>query len=224
MEINNEGIKIVFIGESGVGKTSIIKRFIDNSFEANMEPSFGGSFLAKSLLFNDGEKLRFDIWDTAGQERYRSLTQMFYQDAKIAILVYDITRYNSYDELTKFWFKKVKENTRSDTILVLVANKSDLVEQEEVNEDDAKKFAKEKNINFFSVSAKNDYGIKEMFTQIAKTYTGRDDFRFIGKGEELNIQEGIKDSNNSEKKIIGKSRSVKLKASNDNNNIKQKCC
>ena len=92
---------------------------------------------------------------------------------------------------------------------------------EEVNEDDAKKFAKEKNIDFFSVSAKNDYGIKELFTQIGKKFAGRDDLKFCKK-EELNIQG--EDTNNSEKKIIGKSRSVKLKASNVNNNIKQKCC
>ena len=149
MEINNEGIKIVLIGESGVGKTSIIKRYIDNKFEANIEPSLGGSFFAKDLIVNDGEKLTFEIWDTAGQERYRSLAQIFYKNAKVAILVYDITRQNSYNELTKFWYNKVKENTNSAIILFLAANKSDLAELEEVKEDDAKKFAKEKNIDFF---------------------------------------------------------------------------
>ena len=219
MEINNEGIKIVLIGESGVGKTSIIERFIENKFEENIDPSLGGSFFEKVLLFNDGEKLTFDIWDTAGQERYRALTQIFYKNAKVAILVYDITRQNSYNELTKFWFNKVKENSNSDIILVLAANKLDLAELEEVNEDDAKKFAKEKNIDFFSVSAKNDYGIEKLFTEIAKKITGRDDFKFCKK-EELNIQG--KDSNNSEKKIIGKSSSVKLKAFK--NNKKKKCC
>ena len=226
MEIDNEGIKIVLVGESGVGKTSIIKRFIENIFEYNTQPSLGGSFFTKSLIFNDGEKLTFNIWDTAGQEKFRALTQIFYKDAKFAILVYDITQQNSYDELIKFWFNKVKENTASNIILVLAANKSDLAEQEEVNEDDAKKFAEEKNIEFFSVSAKKDYGIRELFTYIAKKQTGRDDFRFIDNQEELNIQGNIKDSNNSGKKNIGKSKSVKLKATNDNNNNnnKNKCC
>ena len=219
MEINNEGIKIVLIGESGVGKTSIIKRYIDNIFEENIEPSLGGSFFAKDLIVNDGEKLTFDIWDTAGQERYRSLTQIFYKNAKVAILVYDITRQNSFNELIKFWYNKVKENTSSDIILVLVANKSDLAELEEVNEEDAKKFAKERNIDFFSVSAKKDYGIKELFTHIGKKFAGRNDCKF-SKKEELNIQG--EDSNNSEKKIIGKSKSVKLKAFK--NNKKKNCC
>ena len=224
----NEGIKIVLVGESGVGKTSIIKRFVENNFEYNMQPSFGGSFFAKNLVFDDGEKLTLNIWDTAGQEHYRSLTQMFYKDAKVAILVYDITQYNKYDELTKYWYNKVKENSASDIILVLAANKSDLAEQEEVNEENAKKFAEDNNIDFFSVSAKKNYGIKDLFTQIVKKLTGRGDFRFIDNQEELNMQGEIKNANNSNKKNIGKSMSVKLKLPTDNNinndNKKKKCC
>ena len=225
--MDNEGIKIVLVGESGVGKTSIIKRFVENNFEYNMQPSIGGSFFTKNLIFEDGEKLTINIWDTAGQENFRSLTQIFYKEAKVGILVYDITQYNSYDELIKYWYNNIKENSSSDIILVLAANKSDLAEQEEVNEKIAKKFAEDNNIDFFSVSAKKNYGIKDLFTQIVKKHTGRGDFRFIDNQEELNMQGEINNSNNSNKKNIGKSMSVKLKPPTDNNinnDNKKKCC
>ena len=91
-----EAFKIVLIGESGVGKTSIISQFIHKIFQDDIQPSMGGTFTSKSLLFDDGKVLRLDIWDTAGQEKYRALTQMFYKDANAAVLVYDITRKDSF--------------------------------------------------------------------------------------------------------------------------------
>ena len=219
MEINDEELKIILIGESGVGKTSIISRFAHNKFEENIQSTIGGTFSTKILLFNDGKKLIFNIWDTAGQEKYRSLTKMFYNEAKVAVLVYDITNQDSFDKLKEFWINDLKENITSDIILFLVGNKIDLVEEEEVNIEYVKKFAEKLNIDYFSVSAKKNDGIKEFFTQIAKKHTGRTDFKYINSLEELKIQ---KDSNNSGKNFIGKSNSVKLKA--NINNQKKKCC
>jgi len=218
MEYDEDGIKIVLIGESGVGKTSIISRFIDNEFDSSSQPSLTGSFFRKNLIFKDGEKLTFNIWDTAGQEKYRAITKMFYKNAKVAILVYDISQQHTYDELTKYWLNSVKENTNSGIVLVLVANKSDLAEQEEVNENDARKFAEENKIGFFSVSAKKNFRIEELFTHIAEKITGRNDFRFLGQLEDINEPQ-----KEEEKKTIGKSTSVKLKASNINKK-KKKCC
>ena len=190
MEIDNEGIKIVLVGESGVGKTSIIKRFIENNFEYNTQPSLGGSFFTKSLIFNDGEKLTFNIWDTAGQEKFRALTQIFYKDAKFAILVYDITQQNSYDELIKFWFNKVKENTASNIILVLAANKSDLAEQEEVNETKAREFAQSIGAIFALTSAQNNSGINELFRDVGNKYLDPNFQQKLEEEKEEKNQEG----------------------------------
>ena len=219
METYDDELKIVLIGESAVGKTSIINRFVQNTFEENIQSTIGGTFSSKILLFNDGKKLIFNLWDTAGQERFKSLAKLFYKGANVAILVYDITNQNSFDKLKKFWINDVKENTTSDIILILAGNKVDLIEKEEVDEKDAKKFAEEMNIDCFRVSAKKDFGIEKLFTQIAKKYTGRIDFKFTSFLEEINKR---KDSNNSEKKIIAKSNSVKLKKFS--NKKKKKCC
>ena len=218
-----EAFKIVLIGESGVGKTSIISQFIHKIFQDDIQPSMGGTFTSKSLLFEDGKVLRLDIWDTAGQEKYRALTQMFYKDANAAVLVYDITRNDSFEELTKYWIDKIKENSSSNIILFLAANKSDLVEKEEVNEEEARKYAKEINADFCSISAKNSIGIDDLFIQIVKKYTGRTDFKFVDSQEELEMLRERKDSNNSKNK--SKSNSMKLsKEKTFCENKKKKCC
>ena len=223
MDIDNEdGLKIVVVGESGVGKTSIVSRFVFNTFDEEVHTSLASYYSSKILKFSDGNILKFNLWDTAGQEKFRSITQLFYKDAKVAILVYDITRQNSYDELIDYWFNKVKENTSPDAIIVLAANKSDLIEKEEVNENNARKFAEEMKIDFFSISAKDNLRIEDLFIQIAKRYTGTEDFRFLDLEEESKMKEDKNKVNNSGKKKIDKSSSVKLKASNKNK--KKKCC
>ena len=102
--------KVVLLGESGVGKTCIISRYISGSFDDKSESTNGASYASK---VNDypklGKSLRLDIWDTAGQERYRSLTKFFYKDAAIAILVYDITRKDSFDELKDYWYSQISQ-------------------------------------------------------------------------------------------------------------------
>ena len=97
----------------------------------------------------------------------------------MVILVYDITSYNSFDKLRKYWINDIKENTTSDIFIFLVGNKIDLFENEEIDEKEAKTFAEEMNIDYFRTSAKKDFGIEELFTQIAKKYAGRIDFKFI---------------------------------------------
>jgi len=209
-----EELKIVLIGESGAGKTSIITRFTKNRFEENIQSTIGSTYSSKLLVFNDGKKLLFNVWDTAGQERFRSLAKIFYKGANVAILVYDISNYSSFDKIKHYWFDNIKQNSSPDIILFLVGNKIDLIEKEEVDEKDAKKFAEEMNIDFFKTSAKNDFGIEELFSQIAKKYTGRNDFKFTDPIKQI-------DTINLKKKSIGKSNSMKLKAIR---NKKKKCC
>jgi small GTP-binding protein len=113
---DNEGedaktIKVVILGESGVGKTSIISRFINDTFDEELVTTTGASYVSKSMKFSDkNQVLNFEIWDTAGQEKYRSLTQIFYKDASIAILVYDITNKDTFDELQNYWYEQIKDS------------------------------------------------------------------------------------------------------------------
>ena len=104
--------KVVLLGESGVGKTCIIARFINNTFEENLISTTGASYAGKTMTFDeyDGKSIRFEIWDTAGQEKYRSLTKIFYKDATAAILVYDITRKESFEEIQKYWYNQIKDH------------------------------------------------------------------------------------------------------------------
>ena len=98
--------KVVLLGESGVGKTCIIARFINNTFEENLISTTGASYAGKTMTFDDygGKSIKFEIWDTAGQEKYRSLTKIFYKDAKIIIFVYDITTEYSFNALKEYWY------------------------------------------------------------------------------------------------------------------------
>ena len=106
--------KVVLIGESGVGKTSIIARYIQNQFSTVLMSTTGASFATKTVYLEDKKQsIKFEIWDTAGQERYRALAKVFYKNASICILVYDITRKNSFEELKKYWFAEIKQNAPS---------------------------------------------------------------------------------------------------------------
>ena len=103
--------KVVLLGESCVGKTCIIARFINNTFEENLISTTGASYAGKTMTFDEyeGKSIKFEIWDTAGQEKYRSLTKIFYKDAGAAILVYDITRKESFEEIQKYWINQIKD-------------------------------------------------------------------------------------------------------------------
>ena len=103
--------KVVLIGESGVGKTSIISRYISNTFSSVLMATPGANFTTKTVFLNDfNQSIKYEIWDTAGQEKYRSLAKVFYKNAAVCILVYDITRRASFDELKKYWITELKAN------------------------------------------------------------------------------------------------------------------
>ena len=107
--------KVVLIGESGVGKTSIISRYTSNIFKSHLMATPGANFVTKNVIMEDEHKsIKFEIWDTAGQERFRSLAKVFYKNASVCVLVYDITRRSSFEELKKYWIKEIKENAPDD--------------------------------------------------------------------------------------------------------------
>ena len=161
--------KIVLLGESGVGKTCIISRYINQVFEGNTISTNGASYAAKTLHFDDYDKsLKVEIWDTAGQEQYRSLTKIFYKDATAAILVYDITRKKSFDEIKNYWYKQLLDCAPSDIVVGLAGNKADLFDREQVSEEEAKEFAKEIKAIFRPTSAMTAIGIDELFSAVGK--------------------------------------------------------
>ena len=147
-------IKMILLGGTGVGKTSIIGRYVNDSFSDDEESSSTMSYVQKKLKV-DNQKINLSIWDTVGQEKYRSLTKLFFIDTKIVILVYAIDKKESFDGLD-FWLNLYKESIGDEAILGVVGNKSDLFMDQQVDEDEARKFA-EDNKGFFSlISAKEN--------------------------------------------------------------------
>ena len=104
-----QSYKVVLVGESGIGKTSIINYFIYETYDDSVNSSTSVGFVSKEMNFNE-RNIKFDIWDTAGQEKYRSLTKIFYTNSNVAILVYDITNRKSFEEIKNYWYKQIQQN------------------------------------------------------------------------------------------------------------------
>ena len=163
-----ETVKVVLLGEAGVGKTCIISQFISGVFDPDTISSLSAQFISKTIEFKDINKtIKFDIWDTAGQEKYRALAKIFYKDAKAIVLVYDITSQKSFDEIKNYWYEQVKQIGGENVVIALVANKSDLYEEKQVDNKVGQDFAQSIGAIFASTSAKNASGINSLFENIA---------------------------------------------------------
>jgi small GTP-binding protein len=147
-------IKAVLLGNSGVGKTNLINTCVGMNFEENTNTSTSGSFVQKNITI-DNKNYIINLWDTAGQERYKSITKIFLKKSELVIFVYDITDLNSFKDLPE-WITLAKEMIDNDYICAIVGNKSDLYMREQVNEEEAKKFAESKGWQFQLVSAKKN--------------------------------------------------------------------
>ena len=186
-DINYHTVKVVLIGKSGVGKTSIISRFTNDKFDPDTLSSLGASFVSKEIFFPDiNNTIKFDIWDTAGQEKYRSLAKIFYKDAVIIILVYDITKADSLAEIKDFWVEEIKENSNKNVILALAANKDDLYNEATVNEKEGQEYADTIGAIFKRTSALSNVGIDDLFQLIGKKYLNPS---FDYKAEEQKLKE-----------------------------------
>ena len=161
---SDENYKLVLLGESNVGKTSIVSVFIKGVFLPDVKSTDGASYMSKKITLPDNNTINLDLWDTSGQKKYRSLTKFFYKDAKGVILVYDSTNEESFEELKEFWYQEVKDLNLA---LAVVANKSDL-DEIEVKDEDGEKFAESIGAIFASVSAKDNIGITSLFERIAQ--------------------------------------------------------
>ena len=143
-----EGIKVILLGDSGVGKTNLINIANGGSFNENQAVSSASSFCIKKLNVN-GKEYNIKLWDTVGQEKLRTLTKLFYSDSKIVIFVYDITRKVTFEEIKNYWVKDIEEKLGKDIIKGVVANKMDLFLKEEVSREKGEEYAKSINALFF---------------------------------------------------------------------------
>ena len=206
--------KVVLIGKSGVGKTSIISRYITDTFKDSLMTTPGANFITKKVDFPQYKKsIKFEIWDTAGQERYRSLAKVFYNNAAACLLVFDITNKDSFDDIKNYWIPEIKENGQKDIILALAGNKSDNYLKEQVSDNEGKALAKEINAIYMRTSAKLNSSIDEIFNSIGN--------KFLNPEMEIT-------SNLTREEMIQKSEKLrrdKIKLNNSNNNKnKKKCC
>ena len=154
-------VKLVLLGDSGVGKTSIATQYISGKAPQSVKPTIGAAFVTKSIVV-DGQPIELLIWDTAGQEVYRGLAPMYYRSALIAIVVYDITRQQSYESVA-YWINELKANADSRTVIVVCANKTDLEDQRAVDENIAQQFAESHGALYAATSASTGSGIDRMF-------------------------------------------------------------
>ena len=164
----DDEIKVILIGESGTGKTSLINATIGLPFKESLESTTTNSFSSKKVSLGSKEYI-LNLWDTIGQEKFRSLTKIFIKDSKIVLLVYDITRIDTFKELD-FWHKMIRDILGDDPILGICGNKQDLFAREQVKEEVAKKYAEEKNIPFKLTSAKNPLSFNKFLEELVGKY------------------------------------------------------
>ena len=216
-----QSVKVVLLGESGVGKTSIINQFTIKKFNPRCATSESAKFVSKIVEFPEFEaSIKFDIWDTVGQEKYRSLTKIFYRDAKVIIFVYDITKEFTFNAIKDYWYKETCDTTEGKPLLALVANKNDLYDKQTVNHKDAKIFAEEINAIFQTTSALNDQGINILFENIGKKIIMPDyDYRDTNNQTQKDFSKKSQDEKNNKKiKLVKKNKDDETKEK------KKKCC
>ena len=186
--------KVIVVGDSGVGKTSIINRYLEN-YNADEKATIGASFSSK-LQVVDKYNISFDIWDTAGEERFRSVNSIFYKEASICLIVYDITNLKSFQNIKDYWYNSVKENSQNDILFGIAGNKMDLINKEAVDQKEAEEYCKEINASFFLTSAKENDFIDQIFEVFGKRYIKSNIFQKI-----ISQKKGIKiDSGETKKK------------------------
>ncbi|KAL6472274.1 hypothetical protein MHYP_G00184620 [Metynnis hypsauchen] len=208
--------KLVFLGEQSVGKTSLITRFMYDSFDNTYQATIGIDFLSKTMYLEDrtirlqlwdtaGQErfrslipsyirdsaaavvVRLQLWDTAGQERFRSLIPSYIRDSTVAVVVYDITNVNSFQQTTK-WIDDVRTERGSDVIIMLVGNKTDLADKRQVSIEEGERKAKELNVMFIETSAKAGYNVKQLFRRVAAALPGMESTQDKSREDMIDIK------------------------------------
>lgn len=159
-------LKYIIIGDSSVGKSNILLRFVQNKYFEDSHPTIGVEFGVKNIQI-DNKLFRIQIWDTAGQENFRSITTLFFKNCACAVVTYDVTNRQSFSNVQR-WIEDCMNNSPKTVTLVLVGNKCDLEDKRVVPFEEGIEFAKKKGINFFETSAKSGFNIEEVFQSTAQ--------------------------------------------------------
>merc|ERR1712151_1319221 len=158
--------KLVLLGDSAVGKSSLVLRFMRGQFFEYQESTIGAAFLTQTVTLQD-TTVKFEIWDTAGQERYHSLAPMYYRGAAAAIVVYDITNRDTFQR-AKQWVKELQRQGNANIVIALAGNKVDLSSKRKVEPEDAETYSNDNGIFFMETSAKTATNVNELFVAIAR--------------------------------------------------------
>ncbi|CAI4769913.1 ASN_HP2_G0047900.mRNA.1.CDS.1 [Saccharomyces cerevisiae] len=208
MNTSVTSIKLVLLGEAAVGKSSIVLRFVSNDFAENKEPTIGAAFLTQRVTINE-HTVKFEIWDTAGQERFASLAPMYYRNAQAALVVYDVTKPQSFIK-ARHWVKELHEQASKDIIIALVGNKIDMLQEggeRKVAREEGEKLAEEKGLLFFETSAKTGENVNDVFLGIGEKIP-------LKTAEVQNSASNERESNN---------QRVDLNAANDGTSANSAC-
>ena len=208
-------LKIILLGDAGVGKTSISGRYIDSTFKDNYQATIQVEKRMKIINEDDKTSVRLNIWDTAGQEKFRSITRQFYRDCHGAFIVFDLTKKSSFNEL-KNWMDELKTHGNDDTVIIILANKSDLTTEREISEEEIKNKINNK-YKYFEVSAKTGNNISLAFDEMKKLIMQK-----IKKNEEIenNLKSGKKKLSKEEKRRAQSLDEIKETV----NKHEPKCC
>ena len=160
-------LKLILLGDSGVGKTNLISRYISNNFDENTRATIGVEFFCKNFRINKKRTIKVEIWDTAGQERYKAITSVYYKGAKGAFIVYDITSRKTFENIDK-WIGEIKERTTDDVKLIIIGNKTDLNNEREVKSEEALIKYQDMDIPLIETSALEDTNVNEAFINLIK--------------------------------------------------------
>lgn len=169
--------KLLLIGDSGVGKTSVLFRFSDDAFNSTFISTIGIDFKIRTIELGD-KKIKLQIWDTAGQERFRTITTAYYRGAMGILLVYDITNEKSFENI-KTWIKNIEQHASADVEKMILGNKCDMEDKRKITTAQGEQLAKEYNVKFMETSAMNRTNVERAFTEIASDIKQKMDSRDV---------------------------------------------
>ena len=180
--------KLILIGNSGVGKTCILQRYMKHTFEESYKCTIGVDFLMKSIVIN-GQTVKLQLWDTAGQEKYKSMASSYYRGANVALIVFDITNHESFDALP-LWIENFYKNGPEQKNIILIGNKNDLPDLRQVTQQEAEAFSQTNNMMYFETSAKEGDNIEYIFNYAAEKL-----LEFYGRNNEAILKRQMTPNN-----------------------------